>query len=150
MALWRCDLRVSWRSQLISLGCYGAVMLLILLAPWPAGYWPVWMTLLLLVLFECIRSQRRITARTGEMILLEDNRLLWRGHEWQIKQPVWMISHGVLLSLRREKRKGGLAQAMRSSRQRLWLASDSMSLEEWRRLRQILLSGTPRSPVKPG
>lgn len=125
-------------------------MLMILLAPWPAGYWPVWMTLLLLVLFECIRSQRRITARTGEIVLTDDYRLLWRGHEWQIKQPVWMISHGALLSLRREKLKGGLAQAMRSRRQRLWLASDSMSQEEWRHLRQILLNTHPRSPAKPG
>lgn len=126
------------------------MMLMILLAPWPAGYWPVWMTLLLLVLFECIRSQRRITARTGEIVLTDDYRLLWRGHEWQIKQPVWMISHGALLSLRREKLKGGLAQAMRSRRQRLWLASDSMSQEEWRHLRQILLNSHPRSPAKPG
>ncbi|CAM3859431.1 protein YgfX [Rahnella bruchi] len=125
-------------------------MLLILLAPWPAGYWPVWMTLLLLVLFECIRSQRRITARTGEIVLTDDHRLLWRGHEWQIKQPVWMISHGALLSLRRQKLKGGLAQAMRSRRQRLWLASDSMSQEEWRHLRQILLNSHPQSPAEPG
>ncbi len=125
-------------------------MLMILLAPWPAGYWPFWMTLLLLVLFECIRSQRRITARTGEIVLTDDYRLLWRGHEWQIKHPVWMISHGALLSLRREKLKGGLAQAMRSRRQRLWLASDSMSQEEWRHLRQILLNTHPRSPAKPG
>lgn len=125
-------------------------MLMILLAPWPAGYWPVWMTLLLLVLFECIRSQRRITARTGEVVLTDEYRLLWRGHGWQIKQPVWMISHGALLSLRREKLKGGLAQAMRSRRQRLWLASDSMSQEEWRHLRQILLNAHPRSPAKPG
>lgn len=125
-------------------------MLMILLAPWPAGYWPVWMTLLLLVLFECIRSQRRITASTGEIVLTDDYRLLWRGHEWQIKHPVWMISHGALLSLRREKLKGGLAQAMRSRRQRLWLASDSMSQEEWRHLRQILLNTHPRSPAKPG
>ncbi len=125
-------------------------MLMILLAPWTAGYWPVWMTLLLLVLFECIRSQRRITARTGEIVLTDDYRLLWRGHEWQIKHPVWMISHGALLSLRRVKLKGGLAQAMRSRRQRLWLASDSMSQEEWRHLRQILLNTHPRSPAKPG
>lgn len=123
-------------------------MLLILLAPWPAGYWPAWMTSLLLVLFECIRSQRRITARTGEVILLDEERLLWRGHEWQLRHPVWMVSHGALLSLRREKRKGGLAQAMRSSRQRLWLASDSMSVEEWRRLRQILLNSRPPGPER--
>lgn len=118
-------------------------MLIILLAPWPAGYWPVWMTLLLVVIFECIRSQRRITSRHGEISLLDSNRLIWQQQEWVIKQPVWMINSGVLLSLQREKRKGGLRQAMRSSRQKLWLASDSMSQLEWRRLRQLLLNTQP-------
>lgn len=118
-------------------------MLVILLAPWPAGYWPVWMSLLLVVIFECIRSQRRITSRHGEISLLDSNRLIWQQQEWTIKKPVWMINSGVLLSLQREKRKGGLRQAMRSSRQKLWLASDSMSQEEWRRLRQLLLNAQP-------
>ncbi len=118
-------------------------MLVILLAPWPAGYWPVWMSLLLVVIFECIRSQRRITSRHGEISLLDSNRLIWQQQEWVIKKPVWMINSGVLLSLQREKRKGGLRQAMRSSRQKLWLASDSMSQEEWRRLRQLLLNAQP-------
>lgn len=111
--------------------------------PWPAGYWPVWMSLLLVVIFECIRSQRRITSRHGEISLLDSNRLIWQQQEWVIKKPVWMINSGVLLSLQREKRKGGLRQAMRSSRQKLWLASDSMSQEEWRRLRQLLLNAQP-------
>lgn len=118
-------------------------MLVILLAPWPAGYWPVWMSLLLVVIFECIRSQRRITSRHGEISLLDSNRLIWQQQEWAVKKPVWMINSGVLLSLQREKRKGGLRQAMRSSRQKLWLASDSMSQEEWRRLRQLLLNAQP-------
>jgi toxin CptA len=50
--------------------------------------------------------------------------------------------------LQREKRKGGLRQAMRSSRQRLWLASDSMSQEEWRRLRQLLLITQPEKETR--
>ncbi|WP_456863639.1 protein YgfX [Ewingella americana] len=140
MALWQCDLRVSWRSQLISLGIHGAIMLLILLAPWSAGYWPVWMTLLLVVIFECIRSQRRITTRHGEISLLDNQRVIWQQQEWVITKPAWMLKSGMLLSLQREKRKGGLRQAMKSSRQKLWLSSDSMSQEEWRRLRQLLLS----------
>jgi toxin CptA len=123
-------------------------MLAILLAPWPAGYWPVWMTLLLVVIFECIRSQRRITSRHGEISLLDSNRLIWQHQEWVIKKPVWMIDSGILLSLQREKRKGGLRQAMRSSRQRLWLASDSMSQEEWRRLRQLLLITQPEKETR--
>jgi len=61
-------------------------MLVILLAPWPAGYWPVWMSLLLVVIFECIRSQRRITSRHGEISLLDSNRLIWQQQEWVIKK----------------------------------------------------------------
>jgi len=141
VALWQCDLRVSWHSQLISLGIHGAVMLTILLAPWPAGYWPVWMTMLLLVIFECIRSQRRITSRHGEISLLDNQRIIWQQEEWVIRKAVWMLKNGMLLSLQREKRKGGLLQAIRSSRQKLWLSADSMSQEEWRRLRQLVLNG---------
>lgn len=118
-------------------------MLIILLAPWPAGYWPVWMTMLLLVIFECIRSQRRITSRHGEISLLNNQRVIWQQEEWIISKPVWMLKNGMLLSLQREKRKGGLRQAMKSSRQKLWLSSDSMSQEEWRRLRQLVLNGQP-------
>lgn len=122
-------------------------MLTILLAPWPAGYWPVWMTLLLLVIFECIRSQRRITSRHGEISLIDCNRLIWQQQEWVIKKPVWMIDSGILLSLQREKRKGGLRQVMRSSRKKLWLASDSMNQDEWRRLRQLLLNAQPEKEI---
>jgi toxin CptA len=131
----------------MSLGIHGGIMLAILLAPWPAGYWPVWMTLLLVVIFECIRSQRRITSRHGVISLLDNNRLIWQHEEWVIKKPVWMIDSGILLSLHREKRKGGLRQAMRRSRRKLWLASDSMSQEEWRRLRQLLLNAQPEREI---
>lgn len=115
-------------------------MLLILLAPWSAGYWPVWMALLLVVIFECIRSQRRITSRHGEISLLDNQRIIWQQQEWVITKPAWMLKSGMLLSLQRAKRKGGIRQAMKSSRQKLWLSSDSMSQEEWRRLRQLVLS----------
>lgn len=123
-------------------------MLIILLAPWPAGYWPVWMSTLLVVIFECIRSQRRITSRHGELSLLDNQRVIWQQQEWVINKPVWMLKSGMLLSLQREKRKGGLRQAMRSSRQKLWLSSDSMSQEEWRRLRQLLLNGQPEKKTR--
>ncbi|MDR3433016.1 MAG: protein YgfX [Rouxiella aceris] len=139
MALWQCDLRVSWRSQLFSLAVHGILILLILLTPWSSAAWGIWLLLLTLVVFQAIRSQRRISARHGEISLLEQDRLLWRKREWQIKQPVWMIDCGILLSLKRERDNRGWRRFLGSKRLKLWLASDSMSKEEWRHLRQILL-----------
>jgi toxin CptA len=44
--------------------------------------------LLTLVVFECIRSQKRIASRQGELRLLENQRVGWQGQEWQlVKQP---------------------------------------------------------------
>lgn len=139
VALWQCDLRVSWRSQLFSLAVYSVLMLLVLLAPWPDQYWPIWMILLLIAIFECIRSQRKIAFCHGNIALLEDNCLYWQQQEWQIKQPVWMIDSGILLSISREKRQPSF-WLLRRSKQKLWLAYDSMSQDEWRHLRQLLLS----------
>ena len=141
MALWQCDLRVSWRSQLFSLAVHGILILLILLAPWPPDAWVIWLVLLLIVVSQAIRSQRRISARHGEISLLAQDRLLWRKQEWKIKQPVWMIDSGILLSLRREGASHGWRQTLSGKKHKLWLASDSMSPEEWRHLRQILLTG---------
>ncbi|BFO11679.1 hypothetical protein GGER_41890 [Serratia rubidaea] len=65
MAQWRCDVRISWRTQLVSLLAHGALILLILISPWPESYDPIWLLLLTLVVFECIRSQTRIASRQG-------------------------------------------------------------------------------------
>ena len=52
---------------------HGVVAALVLLMPWPLSYTPLWLILLSLVVFDCVRSQRRIHARQGEIKLL--NRL---------------------------------------------------------------------------
>lgn len=62
MVLWQSDLRVSWRAQWISLLIHGLVAAVILLMPWPLSYTPLWMILLSLVVFDCVRSQRRINT----------------------------------------------------------------------------------------
>ena len=67
MVLWQSDLRVSWRAQWLSLLIHGLVAAVILLMPWPLSYTPLWMVLLSLVVFDCVRSQRRINARQGEI-----------------------------------------------------------------------------------
>ncbi|ATZ93178.1 MULTISPECIES: protein YgfX [Dickeya] len=130
MAQWQCDLRVSWRMQLFSLLTHGFLVLMILLAPWPDGYAPLWLGLVTLVVFGFVRSQRIIKSRQGEISLHGENQLHWQQRDWQIARRPWVMRNGVLLSLRATTGKG---------HQRLWLASDSMGNEEWRLLRQLLL-----------
>ncbi len=130
MAQWRCDVRVSWRTQLVSLLTHGVLILLILISPWPEGYGPIWLVLLTLVVFECIRSQKRIASRHGELRLLAERRIEWHGQEWLMLKKPWMPGFGILLSLQQIDGK---------KRRRLWLASDALGKAEWRYLRQRLL-----------
>lgn len=131
MVLWQADLHISWRSQWISLLLHGVVAVMVLLMPWPLRYTLLWLLLLTLVVFDCVRSQRRIRACQGSMKLLTDGELHWQDVEWQIVGTPWLINSGVLLRLRE-------AQTRRS--QRLWIAADSMSIKEWRDLRRLMLT----------
>ncbi len=132
MALWRGDVRVSWRTQIFSLVIHGVLALLILLSPWPENYGLVWVTLITLVVFECIRSQRNIMACRGELVLQGNQHVRWHQKDYLICGKPWMIKGGILLSLR---------QAGGKKKRRLWLAADSMGQREWRTLRQVLLNG---------
>ena len=130
MVLWQSDLRVSWRSQWLSLLLHGVLAAIVLLLPWPLSYTPLWLLLLSLVVFDCVRSQRRINACQGEIKLMIDSRLRWQGVEWDIAGTPWMLKAGMLLRLRREDD---------GRRHHLWLAADSMDEQEWRDLRRIVL-----------
>ncbi|CNF33613.1 protein YgfX [Yersinia enterocolitica] len=130
MAQWRCDLRISWHTQLFSLLAHGVLVTLTLVAPWPQGYTALWLVLLTLVVFECIRSQKNITSCQGEIRLKPGNIVLWKRHEWVVIKQPWITRYGVLLSLQQTSN--------RSTRKRLWLAADSMSEEEWRKLCLLL------------
>lgn len=116
MVQWQSDLRVSWRAQWLSLLIHGLVAVFILLMPWPLSYTPLWLVLLSLVVFDSVRSQRRINACQGEIRLLMDGRLRWQGQEWSIVSAPWMVKTGMMLRLRSDAGK----------RQHLWLAADSM------------------------
>ena len=129
MVQWQSDLRVSWRAQWLSLLIHGLVAVVILLMPWPLSYTPLWLVLLSLVVFDSVRSQRRINACQGEIRLLMDGRLRWQGQEWSIVCAPWMIKTGMMLRLRSDAGK----------RQHLWLAADSMDDAEWRDLRRLML-----------
>lgn len=134
MVLWQSDLRVSWRAQWLSLLLHGLVAAAILLMPWPLSYTPLWLILLSLVVFDCVRSQRRINARQGEVKLLMDGRLRWQGQDWYVVSAPWMIEAGMMLRLRSEAGK----------RQHLWLAADSMDEADWRDLRRLMLQSSMR------
>lgn len=95
-----------------------------------AEYTPIWLLLLSLVVFDCVRSQRRIHARRGEIKLLTDSRLRWQNAEWEILGTPWVINSGMLLRLRHVDTRRG---------QHLWLAADSMDAGEWRDLRRLVL-----------
>lgn len=101
MVLWQSDLRVSWRSQWMSLLLHGLVAAMVLLVPWPLSYTPLWLLLLSFVVFDSVRSQRRINARQGEIKLLMDSRLRWQGKEWEMIGTPWMLNTGMMLRLRR-------------------------------------------------
>ncbi|WP_145482517.1 protein YgfX [Yersinia aldovae] len=130
MAQWRCDLRVSWHTQLFSLLAHGVLVILTLVAPWPQGYIALWLVLLTLVVFECIRSQKKITSCQGEIRLKPGNLVLWKRHEWKVTKQPWITHYGVLLNLQQV--------SSCSTRKRLWLAADSMSEDEWRQLCVLL------------
>ncbi|AXF76801.1 protein YgfX [Erwinia tracheiphila] len=129
MALWHSELRVSWRAQWFSLLLHGVAILIVLLAPWPASYTVVWMSLLTLTIFECVRSQRRIGNREGEIALFEGRQVQWRQKRWQIRGRPWITRQAILMTLR----------SATGEREKLWLFSDSMSAEDWRSLRKQLL-----------
>ena len=130
MVLWQSDLRISWRAQWFSLLMHGVVAALVLVLPWPLRYTPLWLILLSLVVFDCVRSQRRIHARQCEIKLLIDSRLRWQKAEWGIIGTPWVINSGMLLRLRNTENQ---------RTQHLWVAADSMDAGEWRDLRRLVL-----------
>ena len=95
-----------------------------------AELYPLWLILLSLVVFDCVRSQRRIHARQGEIKLLIDSRLRWQKAEWDIIGTPWVINSGMLLRLRNTENQ---------RTQHLWVAADSMDAGEWRDLRRLVL-----------
>lgn len=119
---------------MIALLGYGALVLAILLAPWPESYGvsAIWLVLLVAVIFECIRSQRRIARNRGELQYHATGEWRWQQREWRLARRPWISDMGVLLLLQ--------SCTGPARRRRLWLAADSMSRDEWSELRALLLN----------
>lgn len=137
MVLWRAELRVSWRAQWISLLAHGVLAMIILLIPWPLNYMPLWLLLLVLVVFGCIRSQRCINANQGEICLYPGWAISWQGTQWQLPKTPWMLHNGMMLILHDIASRRTL---------RLWIMADSMEGKQWRDLRRLLLNHMGENP----
>ncbi|QGU86408.1 protein YgfX [Erwinia sorbitola] len=130
MARWQCNLRPSRQARTLSLLLHSAVMLALLLAPWPDSAALPRAILMLLVLIECLRGQQRLLRCRGDFILREGRVLIWQQRQWRMTSRPWLSRLAMCLSL----------QETSGCRQRLWLFADGMENSEWRLLRQQLLN----------
>lgn len=130
MAHLQCNLNISWRTQLISGIFYAALIVAILLIPWPEQDWPVWLILVALIALESILAQRRINKTKGQLTLLDKHSVHWAEQKWTITRSPFVLSFGIFLSLKSESS---------GKKKLLWIAIDSLSKEQWRNLRYELL-----------
>ena len=129
MARWQCDLSVSWTAQWVSLLLHGVIILILLLFPGTDSHPLIWIVLLILVMMESVRSQRRILTRVGAVELDDSGQVKWRQQQWRLAARPWQSRWMILLSLRNHAGK----------REKLWLCFDSMEPAQWRTLHQHLL-----------
>ncbi|WP_245758980.1 protein YgfX [Xenorhabdus koppenhoeferi] len=137
MALWHSELRVSLRTRLFSSGVHGVIALAALLTPWFANSFYVWLLPLIIIstVASWIRSQRNIMQCQGKLILFRGNKVHWQKERWKIIQPPWLSRYGIMLTLRPFKQAESFFLPPDI---RLWVASDSMSVEDWRSFSQIM------------
>ncbi|WP_047681883.1 MULTISPECIES: protein YgfX [Xenorhabdus] len=139
MVLWHSELRVSLRTRLFSSGVHGIILLVALLTPWFANSFYVWLLPLIIIsiVASWIRSQRNIMQYQGKLILFCGNKVYWQKERWKMTQPPWLSRYGIMLTLRAFEQ----AESFRHRPNiRLWVASDSMSVKDWRSFSQIMRS----------
>lgn len=131
MVLWQAELRVSWQAQWVSLLLHGLLVMVVLFLPWSFSYMLVCLLLLVMLVWGCVCSQRRIRAQHGQLQLLAGRYICWRGVQWQLVKAPLLLQSGVVLVL---------CNPADGCRLRLWLMSDSMDEPLWRDLRCLLLN----------
>jgi len=92
---------------------------------WPEGWAWGKAPLLILMLLECGRNERRLRQRTGRLGLDEQGDWHWHGKRWQLARQADWLPFGVLLTL----------QNQQGTRWRLWLMMDNLPPYAWRSLR---------------
>lgn len=130
MILWKSHLIVSWLTQLFSTVVYVAFEIALLLYPWPPIFIYIWIPLLFLLIIGWYVTQRNIGKVKGDLVLLHQNRVQWKQHEWQLTQHPWICRFGARITL---------TSILNKKKITLWIAFDSMPDNEWRHFSQLLL-----------
>lgn len=122
---WQCNLHASRSARALnvafSLLCAG----LLLSLSWPDEWAWGKAVMLLLLLAECWRNERRLLQRVGILALDVKGDWLWRGMRWRAERKADWLPCGVMLVLRNQQGKCW----------RLWLMHDNLPPGEWRTLR---------------
>ncbi len=103
--------------------CAGCLLSLSWPPDWAWGRAPM----LLLLLLEGWRNERRLVQRVGCLALEAQGDWLWQGARWQMQRQADWLPWGVLLVLKNQQ----------GQRWRLWLMYDNFPPGEWRTLRAI-------------
>lgn len=124
---WQCNLQASRSARALNVTLYLSCLCLLFSLSWP----PEWawgrMPILLLLLLEGWRNERRLAQRVGCLALEAEGDWLWQGARWQMQRKADWLPWGVLLVFRNQQ----------GQRWRWWLMHDNMSPGEWRTLRAI-------------
>ncbi|NIF03094.1 hypothetical protein F3J38_24135 [Pantoea sp. Acro-805] len=121
----QCDLQPSRSARVLNVTLLLLVAGLLLSLSWPVEWRWGKAPLLILLLLECWRHERRLMQRCGRLMLDEQGNWVWGGAPWRLaRKPDW-LPYGVLLDLRNPQGK----------RWRLWLMYDNLPPYEWRTLR---------------
>lgn len=108
-------------------------MILLLIAPWPYVYWPIWLSLSILSLFEFFRCQKRIAKTKGPLIITQDYSVFWQNKYWCIVGNP-LITHCFIYLMLESK------DPVKHYQQRLWLMRDNVtSKQEWHSLIYLFL-----------
>lgn len=108
-------------------------MILLLIAPWPYVYWPIWLSLCILSLFEFFRCQKRIAKTKGHLIITHDYSVFWQDKYWYIVGNP-LITHCFIHLMLESK------DPMKHYQQRLWLMRDNVTnKQEWHSLIYLFL-----------
>ncbi len=122
------NIDISFNTQILATVVYLIAIILLLTAPWPYGYWPIWLLACILVIVEFFRCQKRIAKTKGQLIITHDYSVFWQGSYWVIVGNP-LITHYFIYFMLESK------DPIRPAYQRLWLMRDCVTHKrEWHSL----------------
>ncbi|USL59129.1 hypothetical protein IAQ00_04950 [Pantoea ananatis] len=131
---WQCKLHPSLRARLILALTLSITIAGVGIMELPAAEWMIKPGLVVVVLWEGWKQDRRLRQRHGWLRRDSNRDWHWQGEDWQTQQPLYWLPGAVLLVARNRKGKT----------LRLWLMQDNMHPEAWRALRSCCFSEAVR------